>query len=61
MKPEEMTNLIEEMLGQLFTDPKANTYSELMTAAYNLWAFLRYDANCDYPAFELPKEGHFEF
>ena len=32
-----------------------------MTVAYNLWAFLRYDANCEPPAFALPTEGHFEF
>ena len=32
-----------------------------MTAAYNLWAFLRYDANCEQPAFAPSTEGHFEF
>lgn len=32
-----------------------------MTAAYNLWAFLRYDANCEHPTFAPPTEGHFEF
>ena len=32
-----------------------------MTAAYNLWAFLRYDANCEHPAFVPPTEEDFEF
>lgn len=32
-----------------------------MTAAYNLWAFLRYDANCEHPTFAPLTEGHFEF
>ena len=32
-----------------------------MTVAYDLWAFLRYDANCEYPAFVPPMEGYFEF
>lgn len=56
-----MTNRVNEILGYVFTDRSANTYGELMAAAYDLWAFLRYDANCEWPAFELPTEGHYEF
>lgn len=61
MTEKEMIIRMNEILEQVFADRKANTYSELMTAAYDLWAFLRYDANCEYPAFVPPTEGHFEF
>nr|WP_325305276.1 hypothetical protein [uncultured Dysosmobacter sp.] len=61
MTEKEMTNRVNEIIDYVFTDKNANTYSELMAADYNLWAFLRYDANCEYPTFEPPTEGHFEF
>lgn len=56
-----MKNRVNEILDCVFTDRNANTYGDLMAAAYNLWSFLRYDANCDYPVFEPPAEGKFEF
>ena len=61
MTEKEMVNRVNEILGQVFTDTNARSYGELMAAAYNLWAFLRYDARCEYAAFEPPTEGHFEF
>lgn len=61
MTEKEMTNRVNEILDCIFTDRNANTYGELMAAAYNLWTFLRYDANCEYPAFVSPTEGKFEF
>lgn len=64
MTPEELTIMMEEMLGQLITDRKANTYSELMAAAYELWYFLRFDANCEFPPHDFPlpnKDVHFDF
>ena len=61
MTEKEMIIRLNEVLEQVFADRKASTYSELMTAAYDLWAFLHYDANCEYPAFVPPTEGHFEF
>ena len=61
MTEKEMIIRMNEILEQVFADRKANTYSELMTAAYNLWAFLRYDANCEHPAFVPPTEEDFEF
>ena len=61
MTEKEMIIRMNEILEQVFADRNASTYSELMTAAYNLWAFLRYDANCEPPAFAPPTEGHFEF
>lgn len=61
MTEKEMINRINEILGQVFTDENASNYYELMEAAYNLWAFLRYDAGCESPTFEPPMEGYFEF
>ena len=61
MTEKEMIIRLNEVLEQVFADRKASTYSELMTAAYDLWAFLRYDANCEHPASVPPMEGHFEF
>lgn len=61
MTEKEMVIQMNEILGQVFADRNASTYGELMTAAYNLWAFLRYDANCECSTFTPPKEGRFEF
>ena len=61
MTEKEMIIRLNEVLEQVFADRKAGTYSELMTVAYDLWAFLRYDATCEYPAFVPPMEGYFEF
>lgn len=61
MTEKEMTNRINEILDCILVDRNANSYHELMSAAYNLWAFLRYDAVCNYPAFEPSTEGKFEF
>ena len=61
MTEKEMVDRVYEILDQASYDGKASTYSELMAAAYNLWGFLRYDANCEFPPYEPPKEGSFEF
>ena len=61
MTEKEMIIRLNEVLEQVFADRKASTYSELMTAAYDLWAFLRYDANCEHAALVPPTEGYFEF
>ena len=61
MTEKEMIIQMNESLGQVFADRIASTYGELMAAAYNLWAFLRYDANCEHPAVAPPTEKHFEF
>ena len=61
MTEEEMVDRVDEILGYLWTDTKANTYTKLMLAAYSLWTFLHYDANCDFPPIEPIEKGYFEF
>lgn len=61
MTTNEMVNCINDIFSQVATERKIRTYGEVMVAAYNLWAFLRFDANCEHPFFDPPKEGTFEF
>lgn len=61
MTTQKMIANIEEIMGQALHDRDVKNYSELMCAAYNLWALLYYDMNCEYPSQEPPQEGSFDF
>ena len=58
----QMTECVERILGQVSTDRNACTYKELMTAAYNLWSFLSFDAGCTYEdeTLDIKEENSFD-
>lgn len=61
MTIDKMISNIETIMDQALHERDVQNYSELMYAAYNLWALLYYDMNCEYPSHEPPKEGTFDF
>lgn len=54
MSPEEMTRRVNEIIDQAWIYREAQSYGELMVAAYNLYGLLYYDFGVEHPTYDYP-------
>ena len=54
LSPTEMTRRIYEIMDQAWIYREAQSYGELMVAAYNLYGLLYYDFGVEFPTYDYP-------
>ena len=61
LSPKEMTRCVDEIFDQAWRYREAQSYGELMVAAYNLFGLLHYDFGVEFPPPRFPREADFDF